>query len=78
MKNKLKEQFNALGSTFSETFKQVGEVATSQGQDLLHQAMQQGVNIALHGAVGMYKIEDRSNCNTCLKTLTLPIHFAMV
>lgn len=49
----LKLQLNALGGTFNETFKQVGQAAAQQGTDLLHQALQQGTNLAVKGAFSM-------------------------
>ncbi|XP_076100055.1 uncharacterized protein LOC143069352 isoform X3 [Mytilus galloprovincialis] len=49
----LKLQLNALGGTFNETFKQVGQAAAQQGTDLLHQALQQGTNLAVKGAFNL-------------------------
>ncbi|VDI32509.1 Hypothetical predicted protein [Mytilus galloprovincialis] len=51
--DKLNEQLKALGNTFSETFKQVGQVAAQQGTDLLNQALQQGAQVAANGATSL-------------------------
>ncbi|XP_052106378.1 uncharacterized protein LOC127738924 [Mytilus californianus] len=51
--SKLQEQLNALGQTFSETFKQVGQAAAQSGTDLLNQALQQGAQLAANGATGL-------------------------
>lgn len=58
--DQLKVQLHALGETFGETFKQVGQAAAQQGTDLLNQALTQGTQLAANGATSktfsqMYK-----------------------
>ena len=48
--DQLKGTLTALGHSFGETFKQVGQAAVQQGGQLLQQALQQGAQLAAIGA----------------------------
>ena len=48
--DQLKGTLTALGHSFAETFKQVGQVAAQQGGQLLQQALQQGAQLVANGA----------------------------
>lgn len=72
--DQLKGTLTALGHSFAETFKQVGQVAAQQGGQLLQQALQQGAQLTAQGAQSKIFVL----LGTRAENITIPLSLAIV